>query len=424
LRLSKEGLWIVVGQLLAIVGSLVGVRLLTGMLDPAMYGELALGMSVATLINQSVMGPLANSATRFFAPAHEDADTSAYLSSVRRLLMWATVVIVLIIPVALAGLWLSGHLRWTGIFLIALAFAIFSGYNSILSGIQNAARQRAVVALHQGAESWVRYIIAAALIVWLGASSTVAMSGYVVAALLVLVSQWIYFRPIIAQRTENPVSHRHWDLEIWRFMWPISFWGVFTFAQQTSDRWALAIFSSTHEVGMYAALFQLGDYPISVLTGIAVQFLAPIFFKRAGDARDDKRNASVSVLSLRLSGLALGVTFIAFIAAIPLHELVFHVFVAKEYAAVSYLFPWVLLAGGVFAAGQIMSLNLMSRMKTNVLMTAKVVTAVVGLALNFIGAYLYGITGIVVTACLFSFLFFGWMLVVSRRIQAKSRGSK
>ena len=38
--LSKEGFWIVLGQAMVMLGSLVGVRLLT---DPAAFGELALG---------------------------------------------------------------------------------------------------------------------------------------------------------------------------------------------------------------------------------------------------------------------------------------------------------------------------------------------------------------------------------------------
>ena len=47
-RLSKEGAWIVLGQVTAVLGSLASVRLLTELLDPAAYGELALGMTVAT----------------------------------------------------------------------------------------------------------------------------------------------------------------------------------------------------------------------------------------------------------------------------------------------------------------------------------------------------------------------------------------
>ena len=51
-RLSKEGAWIVLGQAIAVLGALASVRLLTELLDPAAYGELALGMTVASLADR------------------------------------------------------------------------------------------------------------------------------------------------------------------------------------------------------------------------------------------------------------------------------------------------------------------------------------------------------------------------------------
>ncbi len=96
-RLSKEGFWVVLGQAMAVLGVLVGVRLLTELLDPAAYGELALGMTVATLVNQTVLGPLSNGVTRFYAPAQEQGDLGGYLNAVRRLVLSATGLIILMI---------------------------------------------------------------------------------------------------------------------------------------------------------------------------------------------------------------------------------------------------------------------------------------------------------------------------------------
>ena len=93
-RLSKEGFWIVLGQVMAVLGSLVGVRLLTELLDPAAYGELALGMTLATLVNQTVLGPLGNGVTRFYSPAVEQGDLGGYFNAVRRMVLLATGIIV------------------------------------------------------------------------------------------------------------------------------------------------------------------------------------------------------------------------------------------------------------------------------------------------------------------------------------------
>ena len=145
-RLAREGIWIASGQAAAVVGALVGVRLLTELLDPAAYGELALGMTAAALVNQTVLGPLSNGATRFYAPAFERGDVGGYLAAVRHLLLRAIGVVGLILVVAIAGMVAIERADLLGMTVAALVFALVSGCNAILSGIQNAARQRSVVA--------------------------------------------------------------------------------------------------------------------------------------------------------------------------------------------------------------------------------------------------------------------------------------
>lgn len=401
------------------LGALIGIRVLTEFLDPAAYGQVALGMTLATFVNQTVMGPLSNGAARFYAPAVEAGDLGGYRSATRLLIFQAVASVALLIFPIVTALIYAGQVAWIAMGSAALLFAIISGCNATLSAIQGAARQRSIVALHQGAEPWARFLIAASLAMLVNATSTIIMLGYAAAASLVLGSQYLFFRQVVTKGSPaggpEVAQGSSWQSKIWAYSWPFGVWGIFTWAQQVSDRWALGLFVTTREVGLYAVLFQLGYYPISVATGIAMQLIAPIFYARAGDGGDAQRNARVTRLSLRLAALSLATTGAAFLVGLSFHAQLLRLVAAPEYAGVSYLLPWMLLGGGLFASGQIISLDLMSQMRTQSMMVAKIVTALLGVALNIAGAYCYGIAGIVAAIVIFSVVYLLWMVLLARQ---------
>ncbi len=145
-RLAKEFLWVGLGQAAAALGGLAGVSLLTRALTPELYGELALGMTVATLTQQAVLGPVSGALIRFFAPAMEAGQLNAYLKGARHLVTWATFVVLGLGAVLALVLSRTGQVNSIGLMITAFLFSLLSGYSSAMDGVQNAARQRAVVA--------------------------------------------------------------------------------------------------------------------------------------------------------------------------------------------------------------------------------------------------------------------------------------
>ena len=107
-RLAKESSWTVVGQLAAVVGALVLIRVLTEHLDPAQYGQLALGLTVAGLVNQTVFGGISAGTGRLYSIAAEKHDLPAYLRDSVRLLSYATLVLVAF------GMALMANRLWMG----------------------------------------------------------------------------------------------------------------------------------------------------------------------------------------------------------------------------------------------------------------------------------------------------------------------
>ena len=114
-RIAKEGSWIVVGQIAAIVGSLVLLRVLTEHLEPAQYGQLSLGLTIAGLFNQVAMGGVAAGIGRFYSISLAKGDLWGYLRASKRLMGYATIVAVAIGFILTACLMLMGQMKWLGL---------------------------------------------------------------------------------------------------------------------------------------------------------------------------------------------------------------------------------------------------------------------------------------------------------------------
>ena len=419
-RLTAEGGWVVAGQVASVIGALVLVRVLTEYLDSAQYGQLALGLTVAGLVNQVVMGGIGAGIGRYYAIAAEKQDLGGYLHATRYLLACATAAVVVIGLILMASLYWLGYSQWISLAAAALLFAVLSGYNSTLNGIQNAARQRAIVAFHGGLDAWLKILLAVGTVLWLGTSSTAVIIGYACSSTLITISQLIFLRRTIPQQ-HTPIHNRQqWAPQIWAYSLPFTTWGAFTWIQQVSDRWALQVFASTSEVGQYAVLLQLGFTPIALITGMAMSFLGPILYQRSGDATDHGRNTNVHRISWRIAHISIIVTLLGFAITFALHEGLFGMLVAAEYRSSSHFLPWVVLAGGIFAAGQMLALKLMSEMKPSAMTTAKIVTALIGTLLNVIGAALAGLQGLVWAMLAFSGIYFMWLAVLATRLSSFS----
>ena len=341
-RYGREVFWVLLGQAGAVVGGIYGVRVLTQILSPASYGELAIGMTVGILIQQTVMGAIINASVRYYSAAIEIYEFDHYLRAVTRILFLA-VASILIIAILISGvLFVFKWVVWIPLCIVSILYSVISSTNNLFDGMQNAARQRKVVAIHQGLSQILRMSLAWVAVQLFGSSSFIAMSGYVVGAVLILGSQVLFFQRTVhhslkvipIQSVSKPVN---WAKRLFDFGWPFSAYGLFTWAHISSDRWVLARFSTIEHVGYYSVLFQLGFFPISLLTDMLLQLIVPVLYARSGDATDPLRMRNVHRLNFRITTIAFGLTACFVVIAALFHDAFFSLLVAGGYRQVSYL---------------------------------------------------------------------------------------
>ena len=414
--ISREILWILVGNLASVSGSLVLVRVLTEYLPPVEYGVLALGMTMALLVNQVIMGGIINSIGRFYSICTEKNDLLSYFRGSYMLMVYATIVVAIISLLLMIILYFCGLFQWLVLTVTLAVFSILSSYNSALVTIQNSARQRAIVAFFSALDAWLKIIFVIFFIAWFGATSSIVVMGYALSSFLVTISQFILLRRKLNLSINQTGNIRPLVNQMWAYALPFSIWGIFSWLQFSSDRWALQFFATTKDVGQYAVIYQLGFTPINLITGMAINFIGPILYQRSGDATNYNRNMSVHKKVWKMVYISIVLSIFSFFITFFLHKWIFGLLVTHEYRESSYLLPWVVLAGGMFASGQFIALKLMSELKSDKMLLAKIVSPLLGVIFNFIGAAIAGTMGVVVALVISFFIYFFWMAILGNKV--------
>jgi O-antigen/teichoic acid export membrane protein len=413
--LSKEFFIVTLGQILSVVGSIVAVKILTNYLSLIDYGELALGLTISTFFSQIIYGPLSQSIYRFWSSASEN-DKSKEIFRGALFLQGASFSIVVMITLIIFIVISSIHMpaKWTGLLIAASIYVIFGGFSASVDIIQQAVRQRVIVAWHQILGQWLRPLVIIILFAFLPKSSNTAFWGLVFVTGVVFISQGYFFyksnRAIAPWKIRG--SSNEWIRVLLNYAWPFCVWGIFTWGQQSFDRWSLQIFGYVREVGLYSALTTIGYTPIIILSSIVMQFLTPYVYRIAGDGLDETRMKQATRINAVASMLFLIIVSAGAVVFVFIGDPIMTLFSSKVYASVSGYLPIIVLSGGLFSAGQILSISLLSKRETKSLLLPKATTAILGMIFYFVGARWLGLKGVVFGNVGFSAIYFIWIFVL------------
>jgi O-antigen/teichoic acid export membrane protein len=150
-----------------------------------------------------------------------------------------------------------------------------------------------------------------------------------------------------------------------------------------------------------------------MVTGVVVQLLGPMVFGRAGDGSSSIRVGHARSLTHQAAAAAFLVTLALTASTAVYHRSAFALLVGPEYRHASPFLPMMILAGGIFATGQIVAINLMSAGQPQRLVGPKIGSALTGIGLNIAGAHYFGFAGVVYAAVITSALYCGWVLWLS-----------
>lgn len=422
-RARHELGWVLVGQTLSFLGGFAGIKLLTNAMGSEGYGRLALGVTIAGLVNMFVYGPIGQVVSRYFSVYRERGNLDVYFFVLKKAhVVVGTLMIVFTAFVgALVG-WLF-DMDWAMLVVVALLFGIVGGVNSSFLALQGAIRQRRIVATHQAADAWARPLLAVFGLWVLGNSAPSAFVGFVAGTLLITVSQAIFASrsPQIAEHWHvmraNAVQWRPASREYFSYAASMMIFAGFAAVGMYSDRWVIQGLFGEREVGIYAAIYQIANAPVAFLAGLISQFVVPIIFDRAGTMTTTTQEERSSRL-VRQVVIVFTVFLVPIVAvAYFFGEQVIRILTNATFSGHSELL-WVVVVGmALFNASQLLTIKGLNYSRPEVYLWPKAIHACAFVATAYFLAKPFQLMGVGVAMCVSSLLYYFSIVIVNKRLK-------
>ena len=186
---------------------------------------------------------------------------------------------------------------------------------------------------------------------------------------------------------------------------PFAIWGFAGWLQLNGDKWIIAEFLSTREVGIYALMTSILNAFIAVPSNLFGEFLSPIIFNQFSDLNDKVSNTvGYKYIKINIYGV-IAISVITFIIAAVLGKEIIILVSNPSFAGYWYLLPVISIGLGTFYTGQSMVFLGMALNKPKRYLFPKIFIGVLSIILNLILIKIWGLAGIAVTVLLIGFIY-------------------
>ena len=392
-----EAIFTIGGRMLSVFIFIASTKFLTTFLSEADYGKLALYNITAILPSTFFFGPIAQGVLRFFPIAKEQNNLNVFRSHLQYLYSRGGL-FTLLIGISFALIcWTTGEEHWALACLIITALNIVNAFNTICYSLQNIARKRALALGLETGDRLLQQSIAIMMLLFVFHNPLAIVLGYLIASVIFLFINWHYYLNAFP-KVENTMSHPvkiNYSKSILHYSWPFIVIGVFYWIQSASERWALGFFQSTETIGQFAVLSQLGFQSMGILFSSINYFLYPILFNRAGSLKTSSQFKSANKINDYYLFFIVIISFFTFMFFICFSKSIICLLTDEKYSSVAPLLPMIAIAGGSFHFGQYFANRFMLTMQSRLLILPKILTAIIGLGLNIVGSFYFGLTGLV-----------------------------
>jgi O-antigen/teichoic acid export membrane protein len=412
--LVSDGAYVILGQIASATGALVGVRVLTEVLEPEVFGSVTLVTGVVALALGISSGGIMQAILRMYPECSRSGTLNLLRAASAETLRTVT-------------LWLAGTVA-----IVCLAYSIATrgnAWSSVLvpglliietarlyqTTLLNAARRQRLMASWTGSESWVRVVFAVGMVYLAGASTEAVLAGY----FLGTVALWACFLKATkasgpgTDGTQSPGScpvKRHEELQKMkaqsiRYAKPLVPLGVLGWLSGQADRYIIAGLLGLTSAGQYGAIYGLVSRPF-LLAGASMELIfRQVLYESVSS--DDLRQAR-GVLSEWLG--IVGVFGVLGVVGFSIfHPRIAAILLAQPYRDGAYLMPWIAAGYCLLLFAQVIERVCYATKETGAVLVVQTAGAGSSILLSTIGVLRSGLFGAAIAVpC-----YFGLQLSVS-----------
>lgn len=391
-QLLRQLSWAAFGQIASAIGLIVGIRLLTEFVTPAVYGKVTILLGLGAFCYAIFQAPLFHASLRFYSDAQKRGQVGLLRLIIFELAHKTLFPVALLFVVGGVSYgYYAGTSWWFGLLLAAIL--ILDVYKNLETGLLNAARRQRECALWNTGETWGRPICAIILVSCFQASAGLILLGYLCASLPI----YCYFR--LAGKLEGDEvlltgSDRRNDLlkEIYRYALPLVPSALIGGIYSLSDKYIVGGMLGLEQVGIFAAVSGLMARPFIIMCGIIEQSLRPVYFERVVAG-----NVSGEEILRKWLLLASGICVAGLFMVIALRYQVINILLAPKYRSSVKLVPWLAVGYACYAVSFIYENVFHAYNKTVAILKINIVMAILTVLVTMLLTYNYRLLGAAVS---------------------------
>lgn len=408
--------WTAFGYLINLAGLIVALKLLTSILGPTSFGQYALGQAIVGVIQVFFYGPISQAVLRFFSINHEENKLKGFFSFLICLHVKVAILIASGAGIASLFVYSNTEMSWVIVVISAAVAAIFSGINATLTSIYTANRDRVIVAIYQGVAVMICTFCSVAGISVFPPSGWVALVGHAIGVVLIFIFYYLYFKKSFNLPKlnlglffePNSIFVKQFHL----YATPFVFLGLLGSVVNYGDRWIVQGIFSEELVGIYTALFQIANTPMSLFGTVVAQYVLPILFSSKAQVKPSKQHDHFYLITMSISGLCLvlGVLF-----SYSFSEFLLSLLTSAAFAQYHNVL-WVITLGcALFQFAQLSVIRGLVELRPQVYVVAKAIHAFSFLIIITLIGNRYSLMGVALAISMSSLLYLSAIVVINRK---------